>query len=126
MLYEFCPEERLAEIKSFEEIKTIIGYIDNNLVLLPDIIYTEKIKRQLRGYHYKSNMVTVPIVDYFTLGNKVRLLEAFDLSNTVLEDYTLNDRYKYGFPITTNEYGISMKRLVLSLQKNFNNRINSK
>ncbi len=122
-LYEFCPEERLAEIKSFEEIKTMISYINNKLNLLPNIIETEKLKRQLRGYHYKNNFVTVPIVEYFTLGNKEKLLESFDLSNSV-SNYTLNDRYKYGFPISNIEYGTSMKKLVLSLQKNFNNRIN--
>ena len=125
-LYEYCPEERLAEIKSFEEINTLIRYINENLISLPDIIEMEKLKRQLRGYHYKNNFVTIPIVDYFALGKKKKLLESFELSSNVLEKYTLNDRFKYGFPISTNEYGNSMKRLVLSLNKNFNNRINIK
>ena len=86
----------------------------------------EKLKRQLIGYHYKNNFVTIPIVEYFTLGNKENLLEAFDLLNSVLDNYTLDDRYRYGFPISNIEYGTSMKKLVLSLQKNFNNRINIK
>lgn len=77
----------------------------------------EKLKRQLRGYHYKNNFVTIPIVEYFTLGNKENLLEAFDLLNSVLDNYTLDDRYKYGFSISNIEYGTSMKKLVLSLQK---------
>lgn len=125
-LYEFCPEERLAEIKSFEEINTMISYINNKLDLLPNVIETEKLKRQLRGYHYKNNFVTVPIVEYFTIGNKEKLLETFDLSKAALNNYTLNDRYKYGFPISNIEYGTAMKKLVLSLQKNFKNRINIK
>ena len=104
----------------------MISYINNKLDLLPNIIETEKLKRQLRGYHYKNNFVTVPIVEYFTIGNKEKLLEAFDLSNSVLNKYTLNDRYKYGFPISNIEYGTSMKKLVLSLQKNFKNQINIK
>lgn len=65
----------------------------------------EKLKRQLRGYHYKNNFVTIPIVEYFTLGNK----------NSVLDNYTLDDRYKYEFSISNIEYGTSMKKLVLSL-----------
>ena len=65
--------------------------------------------------HYKNNFVTIPIVEYFTLGNKENLLEAFYLSNSVLDNYTLDDRYKYGFPISNIEYGTSMKKLVLSL-----------
>ncbi len=125
-LYEFCPEERLAEIKSFEEINTMISYINNKLDLLPNVIETEKLKRQLRGYHYKNNFVTVPIVEYFTIGNKEKLLEALDLSKATLNKYALNDRYKYGFPISNIEYGTAMKKLVLSLQKNFKNRINIK
>ena len=75
----------------------------------------EKLKRQLRWYHYKNNFVTISIVEYFTLGNKENLLEAFDLLNSVLDNYTLDDRYKYGFLISNIEYGTSMKKLVLSL-----------
>ena len=125
-LYEYCPEERLAEIKTFEEICILVNYINKELITLPNIIETEKLKRQLRGYHDKDDFVNIPIVDYFTIANKNKLLDAFDLSNACIEDYTLSDRYKYGFPISIDEYGISMKKLVLSLQKNFNNRINIK
>lgn len=125
-LYEFCPEERLAEIKSFEEINTMISYINNKLDLLPNVIETEILKRQLGGYHYKNNFVSVPIVEYFTIGNKEKFLEPFDLSKATLNKYTLNDRYKYGFPISNIEYGTAMKKLVLSLEKNFKNRINIK
>lgn len=122
-LYEYCPEERLAEIKTFDEIFILVNHINKKLIILPDIIETEKLKRQLRGYHYKNNFVTVPIVDYFMVGNKRELLDIFDLSDACLKDYALNDRFKYGFPISINEYGTSMKKLVLSFQKNFNNRI---
>lgn len=122
-LYEYCPEERLAEIKTFEEIFILVSCVNKKLITLPNIIEMEKLKRQLRGYHYKNNFVTVPIVDYFTIGNKKELLDTFDLSNVCLKNYALNDRCKYGFPISINEYGTSMKKLVLSLQKNFNNRI---
>lgn len=123
-LYEYCPEERLAEIKSFDEINTLIRYINTKLILLPNIIETEKLKRQLRSYHYKDNFITVPIVDYFTLGNKEKLLDAFDLSNDVLVKNTLNDRFKYGFPISTSEYAKSLNSLVLEQKKHFKNKIN--
>lgn len=122
-LYEYCPEERLAEIKTFDEILFLINYITKKVIVLPNIIEMEKLKRQLRGYHYKNNFITIPIADYFTIGNKKELLNIFNLSNICIEKYSLNDRFKYGFPISVNEYGVSMKKLVLSLQKNFNNRI---
>lgn len=123
-IYEYCPEERLAEIKSFDEINNLIGYINKNLTSLPDILKMEKLKRQLRGYHYKNDNINIPIAEYFTYGNKPELLDGIDLTSNVIENYTLSERFKYGFPISTSEYGTSMKKLVLSLQKKFNNRIN--
>ena len=120
-LYDLCPEERIAEIKSYEEIIKLINYISNNrLFVLPEILDNEKLRRLLRGYHYSNSSINVPIIDYFTYGNKSELLEAFDFSTK----RDLNERFKYGFPISTNEYGISMKKLILSLNKNFNNKIN--
>lgn len=123
-LYECCPEERLAEIKSFEEINSLINYIDSKLISLPSIIKMDKLKRQLRGYHYKNNYINIPVEDYFTCGNNKKLLDALELTNDIINNYTLSDRFKYGFPITAEEFGISMKKLVLFSQKNFNNRIN--
>ncbi|HJJ16511.1 MAG TPA: hypothetical protein OIM63_00240 [Bacilli bacterium] len=125
ILYEFCPEERLAEIKSFEEINNSICYINKDLTFLPNIIEMEELKRKLRGYHYKKGYITIPIVDYFNNSNNQELLAAFDLTNNVMDDYSLKERFKYGFPISIDEYGNSMNKLVLSLKKNFNNRINN-
>ena len=120
-LYDLCPEERIAEIKSYEEIIKLINYISSNrLFVLPEILDNEKLRRLLRGYHYSNSSINVPIIDYFTYGNKSELLEAFDF----LTKRDLNERFKYGFPISTNEYGISMKKLILSLNNNFNNKIN--
>ncbi len=125
-MYEYCPEERLAEIKSFEEINTLISYTNNKLNSLPSIVKMEILKRNLKGYHYKDGFINVPIVDYFSFGKKKKLLDAFDLTGDALEKYTLNERFKYGFPISTNEYGNSMKTLVLTLNQNFKNKINIK
>lgn len=123
-LYEYCPEERLAEIKSFEEIGKLASHIDRDKIILSNIIETETLKRLLRGYHYKNYSVNVPIIDYFTFGNKEKLLQAFELSDNVQKKYTLNERFKYGFPISVSEYGGNMKKLILSLNNNFINRIN--
>lgn len=123
-LYEFCPEERLAEIKSYDEIIELIKYLNKELLILPEILNTEKLRRLLRGYHYSNSSITVPIIDYFTFGKKSEVLKVFDLSTDVKKKYTLNERLKYGFPISIHEYGYSMKKLVLSLDKNFKNKIN--
>lgn len=123
-LYEYCPEERLAEIKSFEEINNLISYISENLIVLPNLLKLEMLKRQLRGYHYKNNSINVPLVDYFYYGNKIELLEGVNLTKNSINNYALYERFKYGFPISIDEYIVSSKHLVLSLQKNFNNKIN--
>lgn len=115
----------MAEIKSFEEICNSICYINKNLIYLPNIIEMEELKRKLRGYHYKNGCVTIPIVDYFNNSNNQDLIDAFDFTHNVMDEYSLEERFKYGFPISSNEYGNSMNKLVLSLKKNFNNRINN-
>ena len=125
ILYEYCPEERLAEIKSFEEISDLICYISKKLIYLPNIIETEELRRKLRGYHYKNSSVTIPIADYFNNSNNQELLDAFDLTNNAMEVFSLKERFKYGFPISNDEYGSSMRKLVLSLNKNFKNKINN-
>ncbi len=120
-LYEYCPEERLAEIKSFEDLLLMINYLNKKLNNLPEILNTEKLQRLLRGYHYINGFVDAPLNTYFTIGNRTDLLNCFS-SNTEL----LDERMKFGFPISIDEYGISMSNLVLSLNKNFKNRINIK
>ena len=118
-LYEYCPEERLAEIKSYEELLFMINYLNIRTSHLSEILGTEKLQRLLRGYHYNKCDITSPLITYFTVGNRADLLSCFDLNIELL-----NERMKFGFPISVKEYGVSMNHLVLSLNKNFKNRIN--
>ena len=123
-LYEFCPEERLAEIKSFCEINNLIKILDTKkLKKLPNILETEKLRRLLRGYHYKDSTMNIPLIDYFILGNKKELVKISESFFVNIEKYNLTERFKYGFPISINEYGNSMQELVLSLNNNFKNKI---
>lgn len=134
-LYEFCPTERFAEIKSFEELLFLLNYITKRLDILPKVLETEKSQRLLKGYHY-YNWLTInsPLITYFISGRKKHLLESFSWFSNNLDDsliqvcdeYELNERLKYGFPITIDEYSSSMEHLILSLNKNFKNRINAK
>lgn len=126
VIYELSPEERLAEIKSFDEIYNLINCLDYNLYCLSNIIKNDKLRRQLRGYHYKNNYISIPIVDYFTIGKRKDLLEVFSFNNNTFDKFTLEDRFKYGFPISLEEYGESMKKTILILNNNFNNRKNIK
>lgn len=118
-LYEYCPEERLAEIKSYEELIVMINYLNIRTSHLSEILGTEKLQRLLRGYHYNKCEITSPLITYFTVGNRVDLLRCFDFDIEFL-----NEKMRFGFPISVKEYGNSMNQLVLSLNKNFKNRIN--
>ena len=133
-LYEYSPNERFAEIKSFEQIIKLLYELKSNIENLQNILSIEKLQRLLRGYHYSNYSVNSPLITYFKLGNNEKLLSSFEwynikyevTINKVVSLYSLNERLKYGFPITTNEYKENMKFLVLSLNKNFSNRINIK
>lgn len=132
-LYECCPLERLAEIKSFQEINLLMLYFEakklDNLKVLFNI---EKLQRLMRGYHYNNSLIAFPLLTYFSGVNRKDLLQSFDwYSNdsvvktleSVQNQYILSERLKYGFPISAHEYGEEMKYLILSLNKNFKNRI---
>jgi len=131
LLYEYKPEERFAEIKSFDDIITLFNMLEIKNFNLSSILKTDKLQRELRGYHFKNNKINIPLFTYFILGNKESLLNAFDwyLSDynkcleQVSEEYDFNQRLFYGFPISINEYAESTKRLVLSTNNNFRNKI---
>lgn len=122
-LYEYCPEERLAEIKSYSEILMLFRYLSKNFLRLQEIINSENLKRLLIGYHYKNSEITIPTREYFILGDKENIYKSLD-SSISFNEYTLNERLKYGFSISKDEYSDSMKKLMLSLNKNFKNKIN--
>lgn len=131
LLYEYKPEERLAEIKSFEDVVTLFNMLEIKTFNLSSILETDKLQRQLRGYHFINNKVNIPLFTYFILGNKENLLSAFEwylcdydkCLEQVSKEYSFNQRLFYGFPISTNEYAESMKRLVLSNNINFRDKI---
>ena len=64
-LYEYSPQERMAEIKSYKEIISLISFIENKLYNLPTILETEKLQRLLRGYHYNQGKISSPIITFF-------------------------------------------------------------
>lgn len=131
-LYEICPEERLAEIKSFKDILDIINPIKKQYHELSEIIKLEEHQRLLRGYHYNNgNFIESPLISYFSKTNNITMLNNFNwynkdfnicLSSTILK-YKLLDRLKYGLPIEIDEYTESMKTIIISTKTKFKNRI---
>lgn len=125
-LYEVKPEERFAEIKSFNEVLFLLTILNNKNLKINELIKIDSIQRLLRGYHYKNQKVTTPLVTYFEKGKKPELLTPLGITNNekkVISVYNLEDRLKYGFPITTEEYISSMRTLVKTTNENFKNRV---
>lgn len=130
-LYEYSPQERLAEIKSYREVISLVSYIKNKLNKLPLILEMNELQRFLRGYHYSQGKVSSPLIMFFKHGNKELVLQSFDWYcknslDMVYLQYDLYERFNYGLPISLEEYSNSMGRLVLSLNDNFKNKTNFK
>lgn len=130
-LYEYCPQERLAEIKSYKELIFLTSYIKNKLDKLPLFLEMDELQRFLRGYHYKNDKISSPLITFFKQGKKEFVLESFDWYRMGSFDsfyiqHDLEERFYYGLPISLDEYSNSMKNLVLFLNNNFNNRLNFK
>lgn len=120
-LYEYCPEERLAEIKSFENLLLVINYLNKKPNNLLEILNAEKLQRLLRGYHYINCSVISPLNAYFTLGNRADLLNCLNFKINML-----SEKMKFGFSISIDEYRNNMSNLILSLNKKFKDKINIK
>lgn len=131
-LYELNPEERFAEIKSYQEIILMIDNIKTRFEILSQLLQTDKLQRQLKGYTYVQSVVSSPLIAYFKQGNKENLLTAFDWYssnyknslNCVISNYNLSERLFYGFPISKIEYAESLSNLVQQEKKYFKNKIN--
>ncbi|MGM9878491.1 MAG: hypothetical protein ACI31R_00450 [Bacilli bacterium] len=125
-LYECTPEERLAEIKSYKEILSLISIFNSKPKQINELIEIDSLQRSLRGYHYENQIVTTPLMTYFEKGNKPELLAPLSINDNkerIISIYNLEDRFKYGLPIMTEEYISSMSALVKAINKNFKNRV---
>lgn len=115
-LYEYCPEERLAEIKSFDELNNLLNYSIRRKFTIVEVIKAEKLKRMLTGYYAIDHSVSVPLISYFSDG-KVELLNTIKSLINTHKFLSLDDRFKFGFPISNQEYCDTMQKLILSFKK---------
>ena len=88
-LYEFKPEERFAEIKSFHEILTLLNILNKKSLKINDLIKIDTLQRLLRGYHYKNKIVHSPLVTYFEKGNKPEISYYLDLIRKIKSYFDL-------------------------------------
>lgn len=103
----FCaPNERLAEIKSINEIIEALDLIDSEKVMNHEMI--NKYESMRSGYTDTYS----PTIKYFNAQGKKEELKSFDWYSEDEEEtkklskeiYCLQDRIKYGLPLYSNEY----------------------
>ena len=119
--YKYNPCERGAYIESSRIVGDIIKdefYIDKNIInYLEWLLLSEKIS----GYNIKNDRIISPCDTFFSMIDMSLLWESFPfycdndkiMYSDVKKNYTLDERLKYGFPISNFEY----KRLVNSTNK---------
>lgn len=93
-LYEFKTEERFAEIKSFKEILFLLTILNKKTLKINELIEVDTLQRLLRGYHYKNQKVTSPLITYFETAKKTELLKPLGIDNNnkkIISVYNLND-----------------------------------
>jgi len=114
--YQIAPHERLADIKSWQEIQDISEFIrdDESAPNLYDYIKFIKFQKMFNGYGTKNNTITSPTIDYILANGYQDELEKFDwydesyytcLSH-VTDKFSLEDRLVYGLPISPQEYTV--------------------
>ena len=109
--YEYAPEERLAEIKSYRKIINIIKPLEQYIPKINKIEECKYLSNLLRGYEEEYNLLA-PTIGYFNYCGHSSSLENFawyldDYMKCLeksKEQYELLDRLKYGLPIEWNEY----------------------
>ncbi|MGM9850332.1 MAG: hypothetical protein ACI31V_05505 [Bacilli bacterium] len=106
-LYDYAPNERLAQIKSYQElIDALRLFKDNSRIIEFEEFY--KLGNILNGYKDTSS----PTIDYLNTQGRNEELKSFDWysddedeSIKLSQDrYTLRDRMKYGLPIDEKEH----------------------
>ena len=106
-LYDYAPHERLAQIKSYQEIIDALKFIDIFSKVTKDKEYN-KLENVLRGYEDTFS----PTIIYLNEQGRNKDLKKFDWYSDDKEEaiklskekYNLKDRMKYGLPVNKDEY----------------------
>ena len=106
-LYDYAPHERLAQIKSYQEIIDSLCFIDRHSIVTRKK-EIEKLGTVLNGYDDTSS----PTITYLSNQGREKELKQFDWYSDDKEEaiklskekYNLKDRMKYGLPIDEKEH----------------------
>lgn len=120
--YLLAPNERLAEINSYQEILNSLSHIKEYVPNLTEFEQSNKLESLLRGFDYEFGFLNSPTLSYLSKNGNPATLSSFDwydknyfkcLEKTK-KNYPLEDRLKYGLMIDDEEFDQSLKMLKLS------------
>lgn len=120
--YLLLPDERLAEIRSHQEIARTLEPIKEYTPNLIEFEKTNILENMLRGYFYNEGAITSPTLEYAAASKRIDKLKSFqwyDENNQeclrkVKNELSLKKRVTYGLPIDTNEFSFLSTSLLLS------------
>lgn len=124
--YLIAPNERLAEIKAYQEILNILHFIRKNTPHLIELIQRKQLENMFRGYKKTPTIIKAPTITYFQKLN-IRFGTIPSLSwyiedqnqalNIATSQHQLNERLLYGLPITVDEFN-TVKHTLIKAKKN--------
>ena len=118
------PDERLAEIKSHQEIKDTLSEISDEVPNLIEFENASILESKLRGYTFDKGRIISPTIDYLISTGKSFALQKFEWFNkdsrvclkNVQSLFSLDERLTYGLPIDSSEF-INCSYTLLSSKK---------
>lgn len=118
--YIYSPKERLAEINSYKKLLNALHLIEEFIPNLVRLAEAYKLCAMLLGYELddKKNMIIYPTVHYLQgLGIDLKIFDWYDENPKKLiklseKNYSLEDRIKYGLPITDLEFEKVLKSII--------------
>lgn len=125
--YMMAPQERLAEIKSQQQILDMLELIKDITPNLVDYEGTGKIESLLRGYReYDYDTISVPTFEYLQNPLAFEELSRFHCYQNNYDDslkeakkyYSLEERLTYGLSIDQKEYQYCQE--VIQMSKKYN------
>lgn len=124
--YLESPLERLAEIKSHQDMIILLSNIKEIVPNLLDFEQATKIEALLCGFNYEEGKIISPTAFYLKKMGEEQALKEFDWYDEdyykALEksktNYSLEDRLKYGLMIDENEFHRCGRTLMLSKKYN--------
>lgn len=120
--YLLLPDERIAEIRSHQEIVRTLEPIKEYTPNLIEFEKTNVFENMLRGYSYNQGRIISPTLEYMKIRKNIDKLKEYEWYDENDQEclkkakaaFSLKKRLNYGLPIDTSEFSGLSSSLLLS------------